>query len=214
MSITHASDPKLAAARRMRMIVMWIYYLAVCAVVVWLWRGGHVYITRWADQAALGVALVCVLAAGRLLYESFNPRLLGERIQVEGESTPQEAWQARIQAALIFVLGIALVLPNLTFAFDWPAWWSYAAIVVFVVVRTVNTFRVLKSADEYLRRRMFEASWWTLLLTTTGLLIYGGAERLGLVQVATSWDVMVVVFGVAIVTPSFLFKKPKPAKAA
>ena len=213
MTQTPVSDPSLAAARRTRMIVMLIYYVAVSAGVYWLWHG-HVYITRWADEAALCVALICVLAAGRLLYESFNRRLLGDRLQVEGESTPREAAQARVQAALIFLLGIALVLPNVAFGLSWSPEVAYGAILVFVIVRSLYTWRVLKQADEFLRRRMFEAAWWTLLLTTTGLLIYGGAERLGLVRVATSWDVLVVVLGIAIVTPSFLVKKPKPPKAA
>ena len=207
-----APDPSLAAARRTRMIVMVIYYIALLVFVGWLWRS-HVHITRWADDAALMVGAICVLAAGRLLYESLNRRLLGDRLQVEGDSTPRETVQVRIQAVLIFLLGIMLVAPNVAFGFDWPPTVVYGAIVLFVVVRTVYTLRVLKTADEFIRRRMFEAGWWTLLLTTTGLLLYGGAERLGLVRVATSWDVLVVVLGVAIVTPSFLFKKPKPAKA-
>jgi hypothetical protein len=202
-------DASLVAARRTRMIVMWIYFAVVTAGVVWLWRGGHVWITRWADQAALCVALVCVLAAGRLLYESFNRRLLGDRMQVEGESTPQETTQARIQAVLIFLLGIALVLPNLTFAFDWSPGLAYGVIVAFVVVRTGYTLQAWKKADEFVRRRMTESAWWTLLVTTTGLLLYGGAERLGLTEEVTSWDVMILVFGVAIVMPSFLFRKPK-----
>jgi hypothetical protein len=203
-------DSKLASARRMRMIVMLIYYVAVCAGVIWLWSG-HVRVMRWADVAALCVALICVLAAGRLLYESFNPRLLGDRLQVEGDSTPHEAAKARLSALFIFLLGLVLVLPNVAVGLGWPPAVVYGVIVVFVVARTVQALRNLRSADEYLRRRMAEAALWTLLLTTTGLLLYGGAERLGLVKVATSWDVLVVVMGLAIVTPSFLVTKPKPA---
>jgi hypothetical protein len=213
MTTAPAPDPRLAAARRTRMIVMLIYYVVLCAGAYWLWHG-HVYITRWVDDAALGVALVCVLAAGRLLYESFNRRLLGDRLQVEGESTPREAALARVQAGMIFFLGVVLVLPNVAFGLGWSPALAYAAIVVFVIVRSIYTLWVWKTADEFLRRRMTEATWWTMLLTTTGLLLYGGAERLDLVQVATSWDVLVVVMGIAIVTPSFLVRKPKPAKAA
>ncbi len=213
MTQTPVSDPSLAAARRTRLIVMLIYYVAVSAGVYWLWHR-HVYITRWADEAALCVALICVLAGARLLYEFFNPRLLGDRLQVEGESTPREAALARVQAALIVLLGVVLVLPNVAFGFDWPPALVYGAILVFVVVRTLYTLWIWRTADEFLRRRMTEAAWWTLMLTTTGLLLYGGAERLGLVRVASSWDVLVVVLGVAIVTPSFLVKTPKPPKAA
>ena len=213
MTETPAVDPRLAAARRTRTIVMLIYYVAVSAGAYWLWHS-HVYLTRWADDAALCVALICVLAGARLLYESFNPRLLGDRLQVEGESTPREAALARVQAALIVLLGVVLVLPNVAFGFNWPPALIYGAILIFVAVRTLYTLWVWRTADEFLRRRMTEASWWTLMLTTTGLLIYGGAERLGLVQIATSWDVLVVVLGIAIVTPSFLVRKAKPSKAA
>ncbi|HEY3814728.1 MAG TPA: hypothetical protein VGL66_16025 [Caulobacteraceae bacterium] len=210
MTQTSAPDPKLVAAKRMRLIVMLIYYVAVSAGAYWLWHG-HVYITRWADDAALAVGLICVLVAARLLYESFSKVLLSDRMQVEGDPTRRETNQARVQAALIFLLGVVLVLPNVAFGLGWPRQLVYGGIVLFVVVRTLYTLRALRSADEFIRRRMFEAGWWTMLLTTTGLLLYGGAERLGLVRVATSWDVMIIVFAIAIVTPSFLFKKPKPA---
>jgi hypothetical protein len=210
MTQTSSPNPRLAVARRARIITMLAYYVAVCAGVYWLWSG-HVHVTRWADEAALCVGLICVLAAGRLLYESFSKVLLADRMQVEGDPTPREATQARVQAALIFLLGVVLAAPNVAFGLGWPRQIVYGGIVVFVVVRTLYTLRALRSADEFIRRRMFEAGWWTMLLTTTGLLLYGGAERLGLVRVATSWDVMIIVFAIAIVTPSFLFKKPKPA---
>ena len=203
-------DPRLTAARRLRLIVMLIYWAAVSAGVIWLWRG-HVYITRWADDAALGVALVCVLAAGRMLFESFNLRLLGDRLQVEGEGTPQEAAKMRIQALVIFATGLVLVLPNVTFGLGWSREVSYGAIVVFVIARTAYGLRNLRTADEFVRRRMAEANLWTLFLTTTALFLYGGAERLGLAPVATSWDVLVIVLGLALVVPSFLVKKAKPA---
>jgi hypothetical protein len=206
MNDAPAPDPKLPAARRTRMIAMLLYFIAVSTGVIWLWHG-HVYITRWADEAALCVALICVLAAGRLLYESFDRRLLGERMQVEGESTPKEARHARLQAALMCLLGLVLVLPNVTFGLNWSPVLAYVGVVAYVVVRLAYALKVWRTSDEYVRRRISETGWWALLITTTGLLLYGGAERLGLVQAASSWDVLVLVVGVTILTPTFLFRK-------
>jgi hypothetical protein len=209
-----ALDPKLAGARRARTITMLVYYAALSGGVFWLYWSGRVHVTRWADVAALMVGMICVLAAGRLLYESFDLRLLGERIEVEGEGTPREAAKVRVTALFVFLLGVFLALPNVAFGLGWPPGLVYAAMAVFVAGRTVYALRQLRTADEFIRRRMLEGSLWTLLLTTTGLLLYGGAERLGLVPVATSWDVLVVVMGIAVLTPSFLVRRAKPSKAA
>jgi hypothetical protein len=203
-----APDPRLASARTTRLIVMLIYFAVVLGGAYWLWHG-HVAATRWVDRVAAGVAALCVLLAGRMLFESFNPVLLGERLQVEGESTPQEGAHVRLQALFLFLLGVVLVLPNVAVSLGWPREAAYAAIAVFAVARAIYQWRTMRRADEYMRRRLFEAGWWTTLATTTGLLIYSGAERLGLARAAATWDVLVLMFLVAVFMPTFMAARAK-----
>ncbi len=168
----------------------------------WIWFT-HAAGVDWIDALTLGLSLVCLLGATRLIFESFNRRALAVRMQVEGETTPKETGQARLAAGLMVVLGLVLLLPAASRTFGWiDPRLAYAGIVAFAVLRVLYTWHVVRTGDEFLKRRMHEASWKILVLFSLGLLLYGGAERLDLVAEGSIWDAFVILTGLSLIVPA------------
>jgi hypothetical protein len=171
---------------------------------LWLYAT-HAQSFRWSDGIAISVALICFIAATRLMSESFDPNKLGARLEVEGASTPKEVNGARIQAILLVALGIAIVWPAIATMQGWPApVWAYAVTAVFIVIRVAYTLIMWRKLDEFARQRTKNVTWWTYFISQTGLIAYAGAERLGLAPPVTAWDIMVLITATSIATSAFI----------
>jgi hypothetical protein len=176
--------------------------------------GSHKVALGWADAVALGLSLICIGAAVRLGIDSLDPATLGRRMEVEGDSTEKEARQARLQAVLLFALGVVLVLPPAAGVLGLGVpWIVYAAILVFVAVRIVYTRHVLRSGDEFVRQRIQRVQSVAFMVVQTGLLLYAGAERLGLAPRASAWEILVLVTLTVVLLPSVLLTRRAPAPA-
>jgi hypothetical protein len=159
---------------------------------------------RWSDLIAIVVACMCAAGAARLMAESFDPVALGKRMCVEGPGTAKEAAQVRLQALLMFVLGLTLAWPPLATLAGYPApIWSYAVIAAFVVIRLVYTHYMFERGDEFLRQRVRNSTWRSYFIGQTALLAYAGGERLGLVPPLTAWDVLTLTMALSIVVTAF-----------
>lgn len=163
---------------------------------------------RWADGVALGLAIVCFIAAVRIFLHARDKKLMGQLMrevsQIEGDSTPREMSQARLQALVLAALGVSLLWPPLATAQNWPApWWSYSVIVATLAVKLWYTAHVFRVADEFTRQQIRDAAWRASFVSQTLLLAYAGAERLGLVQPVNAWDILVVMTGISILVPAF-----------
>lgn len=156
---------------------------------------------RWSDGVAIAVALICFIAAVRLFAESFSPKQLAKRLEVEDDTTPKEANAARLQAVLMLVLGVAMVWPVVATLRHWPApLWAYAVIAIFLVIRIGYTLAMWTKTDEFVRQRTKNVTWWAYFWSQTGLIAYACAERLGLVSALTAWDIMVLITATSIAT--------------
>jgi hypothetical protein len=171
---------------------------------IWLYFT-HVQEIRWADAVAIGVSLVCFLAAARLFGESFDANKLGRRMQVEGASTPKEITQARVQCLLWAALGVALIWPVIATANNWPApAWMYAVTAAFLAIRIGYTMFASRHSDEFTRAYARNTIWWTYFVSQTALIAYACAERMGLVPPATAWDIMVLITLTSVLMPLFV----------
>lgn len=171
---------------------------------LWLyWTYSHEI--RWSDGVAIAVALICFIAAMRLFTESFNPKQLAKRLEVEDDTTPKEASAARLQAVLMLVLGVAMLWPVVATLQHWPApLWAYAVIAIFIIIRIGYTLAMWTKADEFVRQRTKNVTWWTYFWSQTALIAYACAERLGLVSALTAWDIMVLITATSIATAAFV----------
>ena len=159
---------------------------------------------RWSDQVAVIVAFMCLASGARIMFESFNSRALGQRLQVEGDSTPKEAAQARLLALLQMALGGVMIWPPLAARLGWPAPpWTYAIVAGFLAIRIAYTIYMFRRTDEFTRQRVRHATWWTYFIGQTALLAYACAERLGLAPAATAWDILVLLVALSLVTSAF-----------
>jgi hypothetical protein len=169
------------------------------------WQNAHTL--RWADGVALALALICILAALRLTAESFNPAVLAKRMDVEGETTPHEAREVRLQALMMGLLGVVIFYPPLATLNGWPApVWTYLVIAAFVAVKLWYNWRMFKKGDEFFRARVRDGAFVTYLVGQTALLAYAGGERLGLLTPLTAWDIFVVFTALTILTPLFTMR--------
>jgi hypothetical protein len=160
---------------------------------------------RWSDGVAIAVALICFIAAARLFAESFNPKQLARRMEVEDETTPKEANAARLQAVLMAVLGVALIWPVIATLRGWPApVWAYAVTAGFILIRIAYTMLMWRKTDEFVRQRTKNVAWWTYFVTQTALIAYACGERLGLVSALSAWDIMVLIQAASIATAAFV----------
>lgn len=171
---------------------------------LWLvWTRG--YGLGWADKLALVVSLMCLASAIRIGLESLDPRRLSQRMSLEGESTPAETAQVRLQAAIVAMMGVVIGLPPLTDMLGWRApEVVYGAFLAYAAVRIVYARHILKTADEFVRRRMERAALVILMVFQTGLLLVAGAERVGLIGPVSSWDALVCLTTLAVLMPVFL----------
>lgn len=160
---------------------------------------------RWSDGVAIAVALICFIAAFRLFTESFDPRKLARRMEVEDDTTPKEANAARLQAVLMAALGVAMVWPVIATLQGWPApVWAYVVTAGFILIRIIYTLVMWKRTDEFVRQRTKNVAWWTYFLSQTALIAYACGERLGLVSALTAWDIMVLIQAASIATAAFV----------
>ena len=170
-------------------------------------------VIRWSDGIAIAVALICFIAAARLLGESFDAKKLSVRMDVEGDPTRREVNQVRLQCILLVALGVSIVWPVIATAQNWPApIVAYAVTAVFIVIRVSYTLLMWRSADEFVRSRVTGISWWTFFISQTALIAYAGAERLGLMPPLTAWDIMVSITGISILV-SALAGRPSVRRA-
>lgn len=199
MSTAAPQRPEIGASL-IRMVVgaalgggaLWLYWL----------NADHM---RWSDGVAIAVALICFLAAVRIFAESLDPKKLAQRMEVEGETTPKETNQARLQALLMVVLGVSILWPVVATMRGWPApAWAYAVTAVFIVIRIGYTLAMWTKTDEFVRQQTKNVTWWTFFWSQTALIAYAGAERLGLAPAVTAWDVMVLITATSIATAAFV----------
>ncbi|MBS0297400.1 MAG: hypothetical protein JSR45_13910 [Proteobacteria bacterium] len=171
---------------------------------LWLiWTRGHGL--SWADKLALIVSLMCLASAIRIGLESLDPRRLSQRMSLEGESTPAETAQVRLQAGVVALMGVVIALPPLADMLGWRApEVIYGVFLAYAAIRIVYARHVLKTADEFVRRRMERAALVIMMLFQTGLLLVAGAERLGLIGPVSGWDALVCLTTLAVLTPVFL----------
>ena len=195
----------------LKTLVQMLVGAAVGGAAAWFYME-NADVLRWADAIALGLALVCFIAALRIFLHARSSKLLGELMsqlsQLEGDSTTREMRQARLQALMLAALGVALVWPPIATMQHWPApWWAYGVIAAIVAAKLWYTNYVFREGDEFTRQSIRDAAWRSYFITQTLLLAYAGAERLGLVAPVNAWDILVLMTGVSILMPAFKTKR-------
>lgn len=159
---------------------------------------------RWADVIALIVAMVCLIGAGRIFAESFNPQATAKRLGLDGEGTAREKGELRMQAAVAAAFAVAVIWPPLATLNGQPApVWSYIVIALSLALQIWSTWRAGRSTDEYARAHMRHLTFGAFVIGQLALLAYACAERLGIAPTLTAWEILMLFTALSIVAPLF-----------
>lgn len=154
---------------------------------------------RWADVAAVVLALALIVAAVGTAAAALRPVTLGRILKLDGPAGSGEIRDARLQAAVLGLSGVLMALPPLVMAMGLAVWPAVAAVAVLLVAHTVLNLRLYRSVDELFRRTVMETGALTFWVGQGVLFLWAAAERLALTPPLTAWDVYVVLMGVYLV---------------
>lgn len=151
---------------------------------------------RWADVAAVILAFALIVAAVGTALVAFNRQALGRILKLEGPAGAGEVRDARLQAAVLVLSGVALALPPVLSGLGVGSTIAFGAVVVLLVVHTLLNLRLYRTVDELFRRTVVEAGALTFWAGQGVLFLWAAAERLALAPPLTAWDIFVVLMGV------------------
>ena len=165
----------------------------------------------WADLGALWLGIT-FLGIGIAIYAiSFNRREVAknlEGMQAKLPATDEEIRSYRLQAVTLILAGVMLLLPvlamgSLASTTGAPAL-IFAAIAVLFVVQTAANVQLWRTSDEFLQRQMLLTAAVTFAIGQGLLFLWAAAEHLHLARAITSWDTIVVLMAIYMLTGAYL----------
>jgi hypothetical protein len=104
---------------------------------------------------------------------------------------------ALTQAAVLGLAGVLLMTPVFATApirnHAGLAPWIYAGMLVLFLVQTLLNLKLWLRGDEFLRKMILIVSAATFAVSQGALFLWAAAERLGLVQGVSSWDLFTLL---------------------
>jgi len=165
----------------------------------------------WSDLGALWLGIT-FLGVGLAIYLVSFHRLAVARnlegMEAKLPATDEEVKAVRLQAVTLVLAGVMLLLPVLAMGSLGKAEGApplvFAGIAVLFLLQTAANVQLWLTSDEFLRRQMLLAGGITFAIGQGLLFLWAAAEHLHLVHALSSWDTIVLLMGLYLLTGSYL----------
>jgi hypothetical protein len=171
----------------------------------------------WSDGLAYWLG-VTYLGAGLVFYAiTYNRRELARSLEGEQALLPatnDEVHIFRLQALTLLLAGVLILLPLVAMGSlgntTQRAANVFTCVVALWIVQTWINIRVWRAADEFARLLLLKASAIAFGVFQGALFLWAAAEHLHLARRLSTWDSMMILMTVYLVTSSILAVKHRP----
>lgn len=155
---------------------------------------------RWSDYAALAVALMLIVGGVFSLVAARSGRALSAATRGQESASETEVRDMRLQSGVVLLSGFMLAVPPLAIASGNPAPVpTYAALMAVFILHSLMNLNLWRRGDEMIRRVILEAGAGAFWIGQAVLFAWAAAERLGLADPVTAWDILAVLMGLYLV---------------
>ncbi|MGZ3299289.1 MAG: hypothetical protein ACXU8U_02855 [Asticcacaulis sp.] len=150
-------------------------------------RAGHGH-GHWSDAVSVAIAMTLLGFGCLLLATSYFDGRAG---------APKLRRQSRMQALTLVLAGVMLAVPPLAGVHEGMGGWAvFIAIATLFAAQSAINLALWRTADEFYRRAMKDASATSFWLLQGALFLWAVAERLGLAPTLSAWDLISILMAV------------------
>lgn len=153
-----------------------------------------------ADVGAMVVAALLMLGGVMTFLPTLDRRTLARAIEPEaGERaslSDADIGQIRLQGALMVVAGMMLAAPPMLADMPELGNLAFGGLIALVALHILLNSLVWRGSDGFNRRITVETAAVTLWALMAALVLWAGAERMGLAPALSAWNGLVIVMAV------------------